>query len=1138
MDLSFISRPLGRRRFPGGRAWATMSALRLCLAGLLIALGVGLVAPTQAHARALAAQLVLSQQELRQGSVETVTGSGFAPREVVVLTLNGVRLVTVPASIAAAPDGAFKADFTVPSALHIGANIITATGTQSHVAANAAVVGLAGSVTPTAAPTVAPTAVPTPKPAATVVVKTIITAVPTAAYRGAAVTVSGAGFAPGETVELYFTAVAAVKTPAVATAQGLLPSTSVAIPYALAPGSHHLIAVGVTSKRSYTVLVTVVALAPRLTLGRAEAAAGQTETLTGSGFGSHEEVVLTLNGVRLVTVPAAVVTTGGAFSASFVVPTTLKTGANTIGAIGVESRAATTAPIIGAAVPPTPAPVKAAIAVVPSTAYRGGVVTVSGAGFAPNEQVRIYFTAVATIVTPATANANGLLAATSIPVPYVLTAGTHHLTAVGTTSKRSSTVLVRVLQLTPHLSLGRAAVSSGQIETVIGSGFGSHENVVLTLNGVALITTPAAIVTTGGAFTASFIVPTTVRSGPNTVVAVGVESRVTASAVTIGGSVAPPPPTTKTAIIAVPSTVNRGGLVTVSGAGFLPRERIELYFSALPTLLTPAVADAAGLLPSTGVSVPYALTAGSHHLIARGLTSKRVASTLLTVLTIAPKITLGVASVKPGDRETVTGSGFGTHERVTLALNGAALETLPIVVETTNGSFTASFIVPTHLLDGPNTVSAVGAVSRVTAVAPLTGSLPTASRFYFAGGENTAADHSFINILNPNSEAATASMIFYFDNGSVGKVSATVPAHGKRVISVAGYNFTPGTFGLSLEANRSVSAQITINRDGRDGDSLLGNTGLGTRWYLAEGYTGLTFHESVSVLNVADVPAAVQLQILPLGGGAAKTVSVTAAPHSNLVTDINTLAPGKSVSIIATSSVPVVVERTITFSSNGYGMTTSAGSNTPATSWLFAEGTTSNRFQTFLTVLNPNAIGANVTASFFNEAGQSLGSRTILVPALSRANIKENDFLSASGIASVVTSNEPVVVERPEYFGSPNDGGVAGSDVFGQNGASSRASFPDGDTHSTSEYLLIYNPSAVTVPIDVRFYGGNGATVVKRINVAPSVRYNVNVNTFAAGFDPVHGASLQSVSGLGFVAEQTVFAPDHSTLRSTAALAR
>jgi len=356
---------------------------------------------------------------------------------------------------------------------------------------------------------------------------------------------------------------------------------------------------------------------------------------------------------------------------------------------------------------------------------------------------------------------------------------------------------------------------------------------------------------------------------------------------------------------------------------------------------------------------------------------------------------------------------------------------------------------------------------------------------------------------------------------------------------VAQYGLPSGTFGLQLNADRQVSAQLTIQRPGQDDDTLLGNTGLGTTWYLAEGYTGLTFHENVSIMNPdASVAAHVQLQLLPFGGRAGKTVTVTVAPHSNSVTDINALLPGQSLSIIATSDRPVVVERTLTFSTNGYGMTTRAGSNGPATSWIFAEGTTVNRFQTFLTILNPNVTPALVTASFYSRTGTSLGSRTMLVTGRSRANLKLNDLFNASGVASVVTSNQPIVVERPEYFGSPNGYRIAGSDVFGRNGAGVRWSFPAGDTQGRSEFLLVYNPSATTVPIDVTAYGSDGRMLMQRIAVPPTVRYNIDVGRLFPGLAAQHGIVLTSASGAGFVAEQTVFAPDHSTLQSTQGLAQ
>ncbi len=586
-----------------------------------------------------------------------------------------------------------------------------------------------------------------------------------------------------------------------------------------------------------------------------------------------------------------------------------------------------------------------------------------------------------------------------------------------------------------------------------------------------------------------------------------------------------------------PTTVNRGGLVTVSGTGFDANETVVILINGTKTATT-AKAGASGALTPTGVTFAYGLKPGVYTLSALGTTSKRSSEAKVTVQQLTPSISLSPATTSPGRTVTVTGQGFGRLEQVTLALNGAAISTTTPIT-TNNGAFTASFTAPSSLLQGTNTVSAIGNQSRVSAIVALTGQLSRSQQYYFAGGLQTADAHSAVNLLNGNGQPASVRLTFYFNNGATDTKTVMVNAGSQKTVTVASLEPFNGSFGLVVSADRSITAQLNINRPGRDGDSLLGNTGLGTTWYLAEGYTGLTFHETVSILNPDQTtPAHVQLQILPLGGGPGKSVPVTVPAHSNGVVDINQQFPGASVSIIATADHPVVVERTLTFSNNGYGMTTRAGTNTAATSWLFAEGTTVNRFETFLTVLNPNATPALVTASFFGGSGNPLGSRTLLVPGRSRGNIKLNDTLSASGIASVVTSDQPVVVERPEYFGSPNNANIAGSDVFGRNGAGVRWSFPGGNTEGNSEFLLLYNPSSTTVPVDATFYGSNGQKITKHIDVQPTQRFTFDVNRLVPGLTPIHGAILSSTSPQGFVAEQTVFEPNHATLRSTEGLAQ
>jgi len=820
-----------------------------------------------------------------------------------------------------------------------------------------------------------------------------------------------------------------------------------------------------------------------------------------------------------------------------------------LGAVAVRPAAAATgaAPAPTATTPPTtPTPLPAPmLTVLPMTGVRGGAVAISGAGFAPGERVDIAIDGVPPALAAITATATGALPSTPVTIPYAATAGERTLTATGATSHRTATARLTLTRVAATLVASPATTARGGTTTLTGMNWVPGEAITVTLSGV---TTPITVVqaTAQGAFPSTVVtIPYTATRGTQTLTATGAVSKRTATATVTLASV--------TATFAVtPAATNRGGLITLSGGSFAPGEAVTVTVDGVITPLAAITATAQGALSATGVSIPYSLPVGPHTLRATGALSKRAATAGITVVALTPSISLSPAAAGPGATVTVTGQGFGRQEQVTLALDGAAVTTTTPIT-TANGAFSAAFVVPGTVLRGQNTVSAVGNASRVAAVTTLTGQLTRAPLFYFAGGRNTATDHAVVQVLNTNDQPASLRLIFYFDTGASYTERATVAAHAQVAIPVAPYGLPSGTFGLQLNADRQVSAQLTIRRDGRDGDTLLGNTGLGTTWYLAEGYTGLTFHETVSILNPdPSVAAHVQLQLVPFGGRPGRSVAVTVAPHASSVTDINAVLPGQSLSIIATADRPVVVARTLTFSTvgatgatgaigsgaTGYGLTTRAGSNSPATSWLFAEGTTVNRFETFLTVLNPNATPALVTASFYSRTGASLGSRTILVQGRSRANLKLNDFLNSSGIASVVTSDQPVLVERPEYFGSPNGVRIAGSDVFGRNGAGVRWSFPGGNTQGRSEFLLVYNPSATTVPIDVTAYGSDGRTLTHRIAVPPTVRYNIDVNQVFPGLAPGHGIVLQSASGAGFVAEQTVFAPDHSTLRSTQGLAQ
>jgi len=869
---------------------------------------------------------------------------------------------------------------------------------------------------------------------------------------------------------------------------------------------------------------TVVAT-PTLTVTPPTSTRGGTVAVSGTGFAANESVAINIDGVTAPITTITALASGALPTTSLMIPYMAASGARTLTATGATSHRTATARVVLTQVTAT-------LVATPATTARGGTTTLTGANWAPGEAITVTLSGVTTPITVVHATTQGAFPSTIVTIPYAATRGTQTLTAMGEMSKRTATTPITLGAVAATLVATPSTTNRGGTTTLTGGNWAPNEAITVTLSGV---TTPITVVhaTTQGAFPSTVItIPYAATRGTQTLTATGAVSKRTATATITLGAV--------TATFAVaPAATNNGGLITLSGGSFAPNEAVTVTVDGVITPLATITATAQGTLSATGVSIPYSIPAGPHTLRATGTISKRAATAGITIAALTPSIAVSPAAAAPGAAVTVTGQGFGRQEQVTLALNGEALVATPTAITTTNGAFSATFTVPSTVLNGQNTLSAVGNESRITAVTALTGNLARSPLFYFAGGINTATEHSVVQVLNTNNQPADLSLHFYFDNGATYSKTATVAAHAQAVIPVSQFGLPSGTFGLQLNVDRQVSAQLSIQRDGRDGDTLLGNTGLGTTWYLAEGYTGLTFHENVSIMNPdPSVAAHVQLQLLPFGGRAGKSVTVTVAPHSNSVTDINALLPGQSLSIIATSDRPVVVERTLTFSTNGYGMTTRAGSNGPATSWIFAEGTTVNRFQTFLTVLNPNVTPALVTASFYSRTGTSLGSRTILVTGRSRANLKLNDLFNASGVASVVTSNQPIVVERPEYFGSPNGYRIAGSDVFGRNGAGVRWSFPAGDTQGHSDFLLVYNPSATTVPINVTAYGSDGRTLTKSIAVPPTVRYNIDVGQLFPGLTAQHGIVLTSASGAGFVAEQTVFAPDHSTLQSTQGLAQ
>ncbi len=579
------------------------------------------------------------------------------------------------------------------------------------------------------------------------------------------------------------------------------------------------------------------------------------------------------------------------------------------GAAAATARSSATIPVAPASAP--------ALRVAPAIGVPGDHIILAGTGFSPHEALTVSLIGHGGPLATLKADARGALLPTRVMVPYAAPAGEHTLTLTGASSHRSASAGLILTAISATLAIAPSTTDHGAAVAISGTNWAPGEAITITLNDVAAPLVVARADAAGLLPQTSATIPSTATAGAHTLTAVGAVSQRTATAALTINRV--------DAMLAVASaTTNRGGLVLVSGANFAPNEPLTVTIEGLRTPLATLTATAQGTLPTTGISIPYDAPEGAQTLRLTGATSTRTATVALAVQALVPSLSLNAAAVRPGDTVIVSGKDFGRAEQVTLALNGAALPTSPAAITTTNGAFTATIAVPGALLRGANTLSAIGNQSRVSAVATLHGSLPAASTFYVAGASTMAGESARLPILNPNAQPAHVELTFYYHDGAPGQASLDVPANGHATADLNALAGANRAFGVKLVADRAVRAQLQVDRAGKDGFSLLGVAAPATTWYLAEGYTGLTFRQTLALVNPGQVPAQVELKLLPLGGRAAKTVSVTVAPQRTRLVDVNSLLPRQSLSVIATASAPIVLTRLQTFSNDGYGITAKA----------------------------------------------------------------------------------------------------------------------------------------------------------------------------------------------------------------------
>jgi FtsP/CotA-like multicopper oxidase with cupredoxin domain len=363
---------------------------------------------------------------------------------------------------------------------------------------------------------------------------------------------------------------------------------------------------------------------------------------------------------------------------------------------------------------------------------------------------------------------------------------------------------------------------------------------------------------------------------------------------------------------------------------------------------------------------------------------------------------------------------------------------------------------------------------------------------YFAEGYTEAGTFDeWLTILNPGTVGTMAHITYMFTDGTTQAQDLYVgPASRANV-------FVNDVVGLNREVSVKIEADDPIvterpmyfNYDHKwtGGHDIIGSKSLGGTFYFAEGYTeARTFDEYLSFMNPGTVDANISITFM-MSDSSTCNHNLVVGPTTRATIFVNDIVgPNKDVSAMVESDQPILAERAMYFDYDKVwtGGHIVVGAMMTDSAFYFAEGTCRPNFDTYLTMMNPGALAANVTVTYMKGDGSS-AEELIYIPPNTRVNVHPSDTLgiaddSAHDFSALVecTNGQGIVAERPMYFNYAGKW-TGGHDVIGLSMAANFdvvdgtgiRKFVDGlpglgaaNTNNLGQYIPVAIPDKTTYP--------------------------------------------------------------------------
>jgi hypothetical protein len=327
-----------------------------------------------------------------------------------------------------------------------------------------------------------------------------------------------------------------------------------------------------------------------------------------------------------------------------------------------------------------------------------------------------------------------------------------------------------------------------------------------------------------------------------------------------------------------------------------------------------------------------------------------------------------------------------------------------------------------------------------------------ADAWYFPAGTSEIGFDERLLIHNPFPDEAVVKVTLVTSAGErvkAGLADVPVPAGESREVRVNEFMVPRAEVGAIVTAIRGrvltwKLVRVTAKELTQGVEMTLGSPVAARSWYFPAGAVGGGATATIWILNPNDSQARVNVAVagrraagqpprlldLPVPPRSVRRIDVPRPPSSR-----DDATTGVGVSVASSNGVPVVVERTTSYSGgDGEGVATELGATQPARGWLLMPAEFKPR-RDLIAVMNPTAADAVFTIAFRSTQGsENFEALRRRVGAGLRVEVPITRWTSRGATAAVVTSDAALVAERSSF--------APGGDVADQMGVPIRPTGP------------------------------------------------------------------------------------------------